>query len=67
MLEQFKDHLPILQYAHLLWGFALFVGLAIWVYWPSRKGEMQSVARSILDDDQKPNPSTARGNHVAKD
>jgi cbb3-type cytochrome oxidase subunit 3 len=66
MFEHLKEHLPMLQYAHLLWGFGLFVGLTLWVYWPSRKQDMQAVANSILRDDDQPTLSTARGDHVAK-
>jgi cbb3-type cytochrome oxidase subunit 3 len=68
MLEQLKQHLPLLQYAHLVGGFALFVGLAVWAYWPSRKRRMQGYAAMILKDDTAPskNASAARGHHVAK-
>jgi len=59
MLERLSDHLPLLQYAHLLWGFALFCGLALWAYWPGRKRDMQRNASLILNDD---NPSE-RGRH----
>ena len=59
MLERLSDHLPLLQYAHLLWGFALFCGLALWAYRPARKREMQRNASLILSDDT----SSERGRH----
>ncbi len=61
MLERLSAHLQLLQYAHVLWGFALFVGLALWAYWPSRKSEMQRHATLILSDDN----SSERGRHDA--
>jgi len=51
MLARLADHIHLLQYAHLLWGFALFVGLAAWVYWPARKDGMALHATRILSDD----------------
>ena len=61
MIERLSEHLPLLQYAHLLWGFALFVGLAVWAYWPGRKREMQRHATQILRDDT----LSERGHHEA--
>jgi cbb3-type cytochrome oxidase subunit 3 len=52
--------LELLQYAHLLWGLALFVGVALYAYWPSRKGKMREYGAMILNDDSE------RGSHVAK-
>lgn len=60
MLEHLKQDLPLLQYAHLLWGFALFLALAVWAYWPSRRDSMRHYGESILDDDAK------RGQNVGK-
>lgn len=60
MIERLSDHLPLLQYAHVLWGFALFCVLAFWAYRPSRKGEMQRHAALILRDDD---TSSERGRH----
>lgn len=51
MMQRLSDHLELLQYAHVLWGFALFCVLAGWAYWPSRKREMQHHATQILSDD----------------
>ena len=59
MIQSLSDHLPLLQYAHLLWGFALFCGLAGWACWPGRKREMQRNAALILSDDT----SAERGRH----
>jgi cbb3-type cytochrome oxidase subunit 3 len=53
MFDLLKENLPVLQYAHLLWGAALFAGLIIWIYWPSRRGSMQDHGRSILEEDRK--------------
>ena len=60
MLDRLSDHLHLLQYAHLLWGVAFFGGLAVWIYWPSRKSEMQRHAAQILSDDT----TSERGRHV---
>jgi len=30
---------------------AIFVGMAAWVYWPSRKGEMERHAQIPLEDE----------------
>jgi cbb3-type cytochrome oxidase subunit 3 len=60
MIERLSHHLLLLQYAHVLWGFALFCALALWAYWPSRKGEMQRRAALILRDDDTP---SERGRH----
>lgn len=51
MLERLKDQLFLLQYLHLLWGLGLFVGLALWVYWPSRRNDMRRHGASILAPD----------------
>ena len=29
----------------------LFVGIAAWAFWPSRKADMEAAGRSILDGD----------------
>lgn len=63
MLSQIADQLHLLQYAHVLWGFAFFSALAIWVYLPSRKSEMQRHAALILDDDKTGTQSDLRGRH----
>ena len=59
MMERLSQHLELLQYAHVLWGFALFCVLAGWAYRPSRKREMHQYASQILSDDT---PSE-RGRH----
>lgn len=59
MMQRLSEHLELLQYAHVLWGFALFCVLAGWAYWPSRKREMQHYATQILSDDT----SSERGRH----
>lgn len=51
MIERLAEHLPLLQYAHVLWGFAFFCGVALWAYLPSRKRKMQDYATLILRDD----------------
>ena len=60
MLERLSDHLQLLQYAHVLWGFALFCALALWAYRPARKSEMRRHAALILQDDDTP---SERGRH----
>ncbi len=62
MLQRLSEHLQLLQYAHVLWGLAIFVGLAVWAYLPSRKREMQRYATLILSDDDN---SSERGRHDA--
>ena len=59
MMQRLSDHLDLLQYAHVLWGFGLFCVLAWWAYRPSRKREMERYATQILSDDT---PSE-RGRH----
>jgi len=63
MIDRLSEHLPLLQYAHLLWGFALFCCLAVWVYRPSRKRDMQHNAALILSDDNL--PERGRNEHQA--
>lgn len=40
------------------WGalylFVVFAGAVIWVYWPSRRKEMDRAARRPLEDEEKP-------------
>jgi cbb3-type cytochrome oxidase subunit 3 len=66
MIEQLSAHLSLLQFAHLLWGVALFVGLALWIYWPSRRDQMRDHGAMILTDEPSPTLSVpaARGHHV---
>jgi cytochrome c oxidase cbb3-type subunit 4 len=45
----------ILHWANALWPVwltLLFVGIVAWVYWPSRKGEMEARGRIPLEDDR---------------
>jgi cbb3-type cytochrome oxidase subunit 3 len=51
MLARLADHIHLLQYAHILWGLAVFAGLAAWAYWPSRKNSMSAHAARILEHD----------------
>jgi len=51
MLERLSEHLALLQYAHVLWGFVLFVALAVWVCLPSRQTALRHQAERILRDD----------------
>ncbi|MFO1072832.1 MAG: CcoQ/FixQ family Cbb3-type cytochrome c oxidase assembly chaperone [Geminicoccaceae bacterium] len=37
------------------WTFLLFVGIAAWVYWPSRKSEMDDNARIPFRDEEMKN------------
>jgi cbb3-type cytochrome oxidase subunit 3 len=60
MIERLSAHLQLLQYAHVLWGLAIFTALALWAYWPARKGEMERRAALILKDDDTP---AERGRH----
>lgn len=60
MIANLSEHLRFLQYAHVLWGLAIFSALALWAYWPARKGEMQRRATLILQDEETP---SERGRH----
>ena len=35
-----------------LWLMTLFLGIVVWVYWPSRKEELEAHGRIPLDDDR---------------
>ena len=39
-----------LRIAILLITFAAFLGIVAWVYWPSRRRDMEQQGRSILED-----------------
>lgn len=60
MIERLSAYLQLLQYAHVIWGLAIFCALALWAYWPAHKGEMQRRAALILQDDDTP---SERGRH----
>jgi len=63
MFEHLKDQLLLLQYAHVVWGFAVFLALALWAYRPAGKRRSQEHAALILHDDE--TPSEPRGRHGA--
>ena len=44
--------LPILKQFWVLWLMALFVGIVIWVFWPSRRREMEDNARIPFRDQE---------------
>ncbi|MBF0460728.1 MAG: cbb3-type cytochrome c oxidase subunit 3 [Magnetococcales bacterium] len=39
------------QSVTLVWFFVLFVGIVVWVYWPSRQKKYDEAARKILEED----------------
>ena len=39
----------------LVWCVLLFVGIVTWVFWPSRRRELETYARIPLEDDEEPN------------
>jgi len=61
MIEHLKDHIALLQYAHVLWGFGVFLALALWAYRPSGKRQSQNHAALILQDHE--TASQPRGRH----
>jgi cbb3-type cytochrome oxidase subunit 3 len=42
--------LNTLRIAVTLVAFAAFLGIVLWAYWPSRRGELERQGRSILED-----------------
>ncbi len=44
--------LPFLKQFWVLWSMALFVGIVAWVYWPSRRQEMEDNARIPFRDEE---------------
>jgi len=52
MLASLTENLHLIQYAHLLWGFALFCALLLWIYRPSGRKQMLEHARNILDEER---------------
>ena len=47
--------LPFLKQFWLVWTFLLFVGIVVWVYWPSRKSTMEDNARIPFRDEEMKN------------
>ena len=45
--------LAFLKQFWLLWSIALFAGIVAWVYWPSRRQEMEDNARIPFRDEEK--------------
>ena len=45
--------LAFLKQFWLLWRIALFAGIVAWVYWPSRRQEMEDNARIPFRDEEK--------------
>jgi cytochrome c oxidase cbb3-type subunit 4 len=47
--------LPILKQFWLVWTALLFVGICAWVFWPSRRQEMEDNARIPFRDEEMKN------------
>ena len=45
--------LAFLKQFWLLWSIALFAGIVAWVYWPSRRQEMEDNARIPFRDEER--------------
>ena len=45
--------LAFLKQVWLLWIIALFAGIVAWVYWPSRRQQMEDNARIPFRDEEK--------------
>lgn len=43
--------LPVLKQLWVVWLMALFAGIVLWVYWPSRRREMEDNARIPFRDE----------------
>ncbi|WP_044561658.1 cbb3-type cytochrome c oxidase subunit 3 [Azospirillum sp. B4] len=50
----------------LLWFVALFTGIGVWAYWPSRRRRLDACARIPLLDDAEPLPPGARNASMKK-
>ncbi|MBI3791876.1 MAG: cbb3-type cytochrome c oxidase subunit 3 [Gemmatimonadetes bacterium] len=48
------------EYALVLF-MLVFVGIAVWAFWPSNKAKFDADAQLPLDDDFRPAPARARG------
>lgn len=44
--------LPVLKQFWVVWLMVLFVGIVAWVYWPSRRKEMEDNSRIPFRDEE---------------
>ena len=44
--------LPVLKQFWGIWLMALFVGIVVWVFWPSRRKQMEDDARIPFRDEE---------------
>lgn len=44
-----------------------FIGLVLWVYWPSRRQHLESLGHIPLDDDPDGSPTTGTSRQTNKD
>lgn len=48
----FEELYPLLRSLWLVWLVVIFVGIAAWVYWPSRKKKIEELGQIPLRDDE---------------
>lgn len=64
------DHDTVTAFAKtfgLLYLMAMFLGMAAYALWPSKKREFDRAARSVLDDEEGPLPAGARADDARAD
>ncbi len=49
-MEALRELAFWLRQLWVLWLMLLFVGIAVWVFWPGRKGELERHGRIPLED-----------------
>ncbi|MBF0310586.1 MAG: cbb3-type cytochrome c oxidase subunit 3 [Magnetococcales bacterium] len=42
----------------LVWFFLIFVGVLLWVFWPSHRSRFEKAGESVLHDDDPPGTET---------
>ncbi|ACI98685.1 MULTISPECIES: CcoQ/FixQ family Cbb3-type cytochrome c oxidase assembly chaperone [Rhodospirillales] len=56
-----EDFLVLLKQLWIVWFFVLFVGVVVWVYWPTRREGLEQQATIPLRDDDPPPAARSKG------
>ena len=49
-----EDFYAFVRSAWVVWMMALFLGIVVWVLWPSNRGRFRRASRIPLSDDDRP-------------